>query len=105
MSSDLFWGFRYDGWAEFLELASSLLSSGRLIDILEHEIFKSREGGRFFFASGIFHANSAWMNSNTDPTVRRKHFDWREDLASSRDLSKREFDAYGSYFRGSRTGE
>ncbi len=36
------------------------------------------------------------MNTQTAPTAQSKaRFDWREDLAKSRDLSKREIDAYG----------
>ena len=44
---------------------------------------------------GRIHKKSDRMNSDTNSTVHRKRFDWREDLANSRDLSKREIDAYG----------
>jgi hypothetical protein len=35
------------------------------------------------------------MNTETESTVCKRRFDWREDLANSRDLSRRESDAYG----------
>jgi integron integrase len=49
----------------------------------------------FSWQVGGIHENSAPMNSDTNSTVHKKRFDWREDLANSRDLSKREIDAYG----------
>jgi hypothetical protein len=33
--------------------------------------------------------------NETDKNPRRKRFDWREDLAASRDLTQREIEAYG----------
>lgn len=35
------------------------------------------------------------MNTPAESTVRKKRLDWREDLANSRDLTRREIDGYG----------
>ena len=40
--------------------------------------------------------NSVRMNGeSSDAGKRRPRFDWREDLSRSRDLTRREIDAYG----------
>lgn len=35
------------------------------------------------------------MNANSPKVKKQKHFDWREDLAHSRDLNPREIEAFG----------
>ena len=42
------------------------------------------------------HMNSVQMNDEQPPAVTRKlQFDWRKDLEASRDLMRRDMDAYG----------
>ena len=41
------------------------------------------------------HRNSVQMSAPKELKVRKMRFDWREDLAKSRELSRREVDAYG----------
>lgn len=49
----------------------------------------------FCLAKRAVFVNSVFMNANSNAEVPKISFDWRADLASSRDLTHREIDAFG----------
>ena len=62
---------------------------------MEHEEIQENEAYRKFLPLKGVHGNSVLMNTFKGDDLPRKRYDWREDLASSRDLTNREIDAYG----------
>jgi len=62
---------------------------------LEHEEFHGSEGCKKFLWSEKVRGNSVQMKNKKEQATSGRRFDWREDLSKSRDLKRREIDAFG----------
>ena len=84
------------GWGGILGCFLYRISHRVSIEILEHEEVRGGEGSEKSLGSWREWVNSVRMNgSESDGSRRRVRFNWREDLARSRDLATREIEAYG----------
>lgn len=76
----------------------------RRIEFLEREEIKKTERCENFLRFAAIHPSSVQMNVEHTPQAPRNRFDWRKDLEASRDLMRRDIDAYGYVLSWSRKG-